>query len=76
MSREQQAVAGARRAFQTGRSRCLEHRVRQLKNLQRLLTECRGDIACAMKKDLRKVVKRRRRPHSLFDTMAIFARAD
>ncbi|XP_019752184.1 aldehyde dehydrogenase family 3 member A2b [Hippocampus comes] len=54
MSREQQAVAGARRAFQTGRSRCLEHRVRQLKNLQRLLTECRGDIAGAMKKDLRK----------------------
>ncbi|XP_051902371.1 aldehyde dehydrogenase family 3 member A2b isoform X2 [Hippocampus zosterae] len=54
MSREQQAVAGARRAFRTGRSRCLEHRVRQLKNLQRLLTECRGDIAGAMKKDLRK----------------------
>ncbi|XP_037125816.1 aldehyde dehydrogenase family 3 member A2b [Syngnathus acus] len=54
MSREQQVVAAARRAFQTGRSRCLEHRVRQLKNLQRFLTERRDDIAQAIKKDLNK----------------------
>ncbi|XP_049599641.1 aldehyde dehydrogenase family 3 member A2b [Syngnathus scovelli] len=54
MSREQQVVAAARRAFETGRSRCLEHRVRQLKNLQRFLTERRDDIAQAIKKDLNK----------------------
>ncbi|XP_077403769.1 aldehyde dehydrogenase family 3 member A2b isoform X1 [Vanacampus margaritifer] len=54
MSREQQVVAGARRAFETGRSRCLEHRIRQLQNLQRFLTERRHDIAQALKKDLNK----------------------
>ncbi|XP_061658537.1 aldehyde dehydrogenase family 3 member A2b [Syngnathoides biaculeatus] len=54
MSREQQAVAAARRAFETGRSKSLEHRVRQLKNLQRFLTERRHDICRAVKKDLNK----------------------
>ncbi|XP_061558353.1 aldehyde dehydrogenase family 3 member A2b isoform X1 [Phycodurus eques] len=54
MSREQQAVASARRAFETGRSKSLEHRVRQLKNLQRFLTERRRDICQAVKKDLNK----------------------
>ncbi|XP_077360930.1 aldehyde dehydrogenase family 3 member A2b [Festucalex cinctus] len=54
MSRELQVVAGARRAFETGRSRCLEHRIRQLQNLQRFLTERRDDIAQALKKDLNK----------------------
>ncbi|XP_029030043.1 aldehyde dehydrogenase family 3 member A2b [Betta splendens] len=52
MSREQQAVARARKAFETGRSRPLEHRIRQLRNLQRLFTERQKEIADATKKDL------------------------
>ncbi|KAF3705689.1 Fatty aldehyde dehydrogenase [Channa argus] len=54
MSREQQAVARARKAFETGRSKPLEHRIRQLKNLQRLFTERQKVIADAIKKDLNK----------------------
>ncbi|KAM9348637.1 aldehyde dehydrogenase family 3 member A2-like [Symphorus nematophorus] len=54
MSREQQAVDRARRAFQTGRSKCLEHRIRQLKNLQQLFIEKQKEIADAIKKDLNK----------------------
>ncbi|XP_058483031.1 aldehyde dehydrogenase family 3 member A2b [Solea solea] len=52
MSREQQAVARARKAFETGRSKCLEHRIRQLKNLNRLFTERQNEISDALKKDL------------------------
>ncbi|XP_061755209.1 aldehyde dehydrogenase family 3 member A2b isoform X2 [Nerophis ophidion] len=54
MSREQQAVDRARKAFQTGRSKSLEYRVQQLENLRRLLTERQGEIAEAVNKDLRK----------------------
>lgn len=55
MSREQKAVARARKAFETGRSRPLEHRIHQLKNLQRMLTERKKEIVDAIKKDLGKV---------------------
>ncbi|KAM6907415.1 aldehyde dehydrogenase family 3 member A2-like [Xenentodon cancila] len=54
MSREQQAVARARKAFETGRSIPLEYRICQLKNLQRLFTERQKEIADAVKKDLNK----------------------
>ncbi|XP_014827989.1 PREDICTED: fatty aldehyde dehydrogenase-like [Poecilia mexicana] len=54
MSREQQAVARARKAFETGRSRPLEYRIIQLKNLQRLFIEREKDISDAIKKDLNK----------------------
>lgn len=55
MSREQQAVARARKAFQTGRSKPLEYRIIQLKNLQRLFVERQKEISDAIKKDLNKV---------------------
>lgn len=55
MSREQQAVACARRAFETGRSLCLDHRIRQLKSLKRLFTERQKEISDALMKDLNKV---------------------
>lgn len=55
MSRERQAVDTARRAFLTGRSIPLEHRIHQLKSLQRFLVERQKDIALALKKDLHKV---------------------
>ncbi|XP_053297740.1 aldehyde dehydrogenase family 3 member A2b [Pleuronectes platessa] len=54
MSREQQAVACARKAFETGRSKSLEHRIRQLKNLKRLFAERQQEISDASKKDLNK----------------------
>ncbi|XP_078122048.1 aldehyde dehydrogenase family 3 member A2b [Sander vitreus] len=56
MSKEQQAVARARKAFETGRSKSLEHRIRQLKNLQRLFIEKQSVISDAIKKDLNKSV--------------------
>lgn len=55
MSREQQAVARARKAFETGRSKSVEYRINQLKNLQRLFSERQKEIAAAIKKDLNKV---------------------
>lgn len=55
MSREQKAVDRARKAFETGRSKPLEYRIEQLKNLQRLFTERQKEIADAIKKDLNKV---------------------
>nr|XP_015223297.1 PREDICTED: fatty aldehyde dehydrogenase-like [Lepisosteus oculatus] len=54
MSREKEAVDRARTAFLTGRSRPLEFRVRQLKALQRFITEREKEIAAALKKDLNK----------------------
>uniref|UniRef100_A0A672HJU1 Aldehyde dehydrogenase n=1 Tax=Salarias fasciatus TaxID=181472 RepID=A0A672HJU1_SALFA len=51
---QERAVARARKAFETGRSKCLEHRIRQLKNMQRLFSERQTEIAEAMKKDLNK----------------------
>lgn len=55
MSREQTAVNRARKAFETGRSKSLEYRITQLKNLQCLFTERQKEIADAIKKDLNKV---------------------
>ncbi|XP_053702386.1 aldehyde dehydrogenase family 3 member A2b isoform X1 [Synchiropus splendidus] len=54
MSREQQAVARARKAFETGRSKPLEYRIFQLKNLLRLFKERQKEISDAIKKDLNK----------------------
>lgn len=45
----------ARKAFETGRSKPLEYRIEQLKNLQRLFAERQREIADAIKKDLNKV---------------------
>lgn len=55
MSREELAVLRARRTFQTGKTKPLEFRLQQLKNLLRFITERRKDIAAAVKKDLGKV---------------------
>ena len=55
MSRQQQAVEQARKAFQTGRSKELAYRINQLKNLRRLLSEKQADIVDALKNDLYKV---------------------
>ncbi|XP_062867637.1 aldehyde dehydrogenase family 3 member A2b [Trichomycterus rosablanca] len=54
MSREQKAVERARKAFCTGRSKPLEYRIGQLKNLQRFVVERQKEIADALKKDLNK----------------------
>ncbi|XP_062392963.1 aldehyde dehydrogenase family 3 member A2b [Sardina pilchardus] len=54
MSKQQVAVERARKAFRTGRSKPLEYRIQQLKNLQRLFEERKKDIAEALKKDLKK----------------------
>ncbi|XP_012679555.2 aldehyde dehydrogenase family 3 member A2-like [Clupea harengus] len=54
MSRQQQAVEQARKAFQTGRSKELAYRINQLKNLRRLLSEKQADIVDALKNDLYK----------------------
>ncbi|KAI5096846.1 fatty aldehyde dehydrogenase, partial [Silurus meridionalis] len=51
---EQKAVERARKAFQTGRTKPLEYRITQLKNLQRLFVERQKEIADALKKDLNK----------------------
>lgn len=45
----------ARRSFQTGKTKPLEFRLQQLKNLLRFISERRKDIAAAVKKDLGKV---------------------
>lgn len=54
MSREQLAVQRARKAFRTGRSKPLEYRILQLKNLLRLFEEKKTEIGNALKKDLNK----------------------
>ncbi|XP_051959592.1 aldehyde dehydrogenase family 3 member A2b [Xyrauchen texanus] len=54
MSREQKAVERARKAFHTGRTKSLEYRVTQLKNLQRFVKERQKEIAEGLKKDLSK----------------------
>ncbi|XP_061104094.1 aldehyde dehydrogenase family 3 member A2-like [Conger conger] len=54
MSRQQQAVERARKAFRTGRSKQIEYRITQLKSLQRFLVERNQDICDALKKDLNK----------------------
>ena len=55
MSREQKAVERARKAFATGRSKPLEYRIGQLKNLLCFIEERQKEIADAMKKDLNRV---------------------
>lgn len=55
MSRQQLAVQRARKSFQTGKTKPLESRIHQLRNLLRFVTERRKDIAEAVKKDLSKV---------------------
>ncbi len=57
MSREQQAVLQARKAFMTGRSKPLDYRIIQLQNLKRFIKEKTTDIANAVRKDLHKVIK-------------------
>ncbi|XP_070839906.1 aldehyde dehydrogenase family 3 member A2b [Chaetodon trifascialis] len=52
MSREEQAVARARKAFETGRSKSLDYRILQLRNIQRFITERQKEISDAMRKDL------------------------
>uniref|UniRef100_A0A3Q4GL16 Aldehyde dehydrogenase family 3 member A2 n=1 Tax=Neolamprologus brichardi TaxID=32507 RepID=A0A3Q4GL16_NEOBR len=54
MSRQQLAVQRARKSFQTGKTKPLESRIHQLRNLLRFVTERRKDIAEAVKKDLSK----------------------
>lgn len=49
------AVQRARKSFQTGKTKPLEYRIHQLKSLLRFISERRGDIADAVKKDLGKV---------------------
>uniref|UniRef100_A0A8C4S6X7 Aldehyde dehydrogenase n=1 Tax=Erpetoichthys calabaricus TaxID=27687 RepID=A0A8C4S6X7_ERPCA len=51
---EKQAVEKARVAFRSGRSRPLEFRANQLKELKRFLNEKEQEIAAALKKDLNK----------------------
>uniref|UniRef100_A0A8C1UME7 Uncharacterized protein n=1 Tax=Cyprinus carpio TaxID=7962 RepID=A0A8C1UME7_CYPCA len=55
MSREQKAVDRARKAFLTGRSKSLEYRITQLKNLLRFVKERQMEISEGLKKDLRRV---------------------
>lgn len=55
MSREQLAIQQARKGFLTGRSKPLEYRIQQLKNLNRFITERKKDINDALRKDLNKV---------------------
>ncbi len=55
MSREQKAVDRARKAFLTGRSKSLEYRITQLKNLLRFVRERQNEITEGLKKDLRRV---------------------
>lgn len=55
MSREQLAVQQAKKVFLTGRSKPLDYRIQQLKNLSRFITEKEKDITDALRKDLYKV---------------------
>lgn len=48
-------VQRARKAFLTGRSKPLDFRAQQLKNLLRFVTERRKEITDALKKDMNKV---------------------
>ncbi|KAM4565937.1 aldehyde dehydrogenase family 3 member A2-like [Odontesthes bonariensis] len=54
MFQEQLAVQRARQCFQTGKTKPLEYRIRQLKGLQGFVWERRKDIAEALKRDLNK----------------------
>uniref|UniRef100_UPI0037E9AC33 aldehyde dehydrogenase family 3 member A2-like n=1 Tax=Semicossyphus pulcher TaxID=241346 RepID=UPI0037E9AC33 len=67
MSREQLVVQRARKSFQTGKTKPLEYRVHQLKSLLRFISERRGDIADAVKRDLGKSEK----GTELFETLGL-----
>ncbi|KAJ8377572.1 hypothetical protein AAFF_G00255900 [Aldrovandia affinis] len=54
VSVEMEAVAAARAAFLSGRSRALDFRIQQLKSLRRMLSEREADIASALQQDLHK----------------------
>uniref|UniRef100_A0A3Q3XFR5 Aldehyde dehydrogenase n=1 Tax=Mola mola TaxID=94237 RepID=A0A3Q3XFR5_MOLML len=54
MSREELAVQRARTSFQTGRTKPLDFRVHQLKNLLHFISERCADISAATKNDLGK----------------------
>ncbi|XP_037328981.2 aldehyde dehydrogenase family 3 member A2-like [Pungitius pungitius] len=54
MSRELLVVQRARKSFQTGKTKPLEYRIHQLKNLLRFISERQRDIAEAVKQDLGK----------------------
>ncbi|KAK7882218.1 hypothetical protein WMY93_028392 [Mugilogobius chulae] len=54
MSREELAVQRAREAFRSGKTRPLEFRKQQLKNLLRFFTERKAEIADSVKRDLGK----------------------
>ncbi|TRY57293.1 hypothetical protein DNTS_008886 [Danionella cerebrum] len=72
MSREQKAVERARKAFLTGRSRQLEYRISQLKNLLRFVKERQQDIAEGLKKDL----KRSELGTPLYETLGLESEID
>lgn len=55
MSRELLVVQRARKSFQTGKTKPLEYRIHQLKNLRRFISERQGDITEAVRRDLGKV---------------------
>ncbi|TRY83665.1 hypothetical protein DNTS_027961 [Danionella cerebrum] len=67
MSREQLAVQQARKAFISGKSKPLDFRVKQLKNLHRFLKEREADINVALRKDLYKTEK----ATQLFEVMGL-----
>ncbi|XP_031728312.1 aldehyde dehydrogenase family 3 member A2a isoform X2 [Anarrhichthys ocellatus] len=67
MSREQLVVQRARKSFQTGKTKPLEYRIHQLKNLLRFISERRGEIADAVKRDLGKSA----RGTELFETLGL-----
>lgn len=54
MSQEQLVVQKARRAYQTGRSKPLDYRRQQLKNLKCFIAEKQKEITDALRKDLNK----------------------
>ncbi|XP_034021417.1 aldehyde dehydrogenase family 3 member A2-like isoform X2 [Thalassophryne amazonica] len=53
-SREELVVRQVRAAFQTGKTKPLDYRIQQLKNLNRFISERRSNIAEAVKQDLNK----------------------
>ncbi|KAM9318397.1 aldehyde dehydrogenase family 3 member A2-like isoform 1-T2 [Pholidichthys leucotaenia] len=67
MSREQQVVKRARKAFQTGKTKPLEQRIQQLKSLLCFITERRKDIADSVKRDL----GRSEHGAELFETLGV-----
>uniref|UniRef100_A0A452GL80 Uncharacterized protein n=1 Tax=Gopherus agassizii TaxID=38772 RepID=A0A452GL80_9SAUR len=59
---QQQVVARAGAAFRSGRSRPLGFRLRQLRALERLVTEKEAEIAAALQADLHKMLQEVQEP--------------